>query len=187
MNANHYACELWSALSFPLSATEWGRGPGRGGALRVHGPNARRILEVKTCHGPPVENVNAAKLANYNRSGDNFPPGRRYHPLPGGEGRGEGERKSKQFMAREQVRREQHPFHPLSPWKPSSPRPSPPGAGGEGERIFCGVVTQGGARCARLPWAIILLPLRGVEAQRFSARNFISVPLYPFGFKTAAP
>src|SRR5713226_8286224 len=44
--------------------------------------------------------------------------------------------------------------------RPSSPHPSPPAAGGEGE-ICLGVGTQGGSRFARLPWAIILLPLRG--------------------------
>jgi prepilin-type N-terminal cleavage/methylation domain-containing protein/prepilin-type processing-associated H-X9-DG protein len=55
--------------------------------------------------------------------------------------------------------------------RPSSPRlrseapawqarPSPPSEGGEGEE-FEGVGTQGGTRGARLPWAIILLPLRG--------------------------
>src|SRR5438445_10237216 len=41
--------------------------------------------------------------------------------------------------------------------KPSSPRPSPPAAGGEGEDYW-GAVTQGSARYARLPWAIIFCP-----------------------------
>ena len=48
-------------------------------------------------HDPPVESAMPAQRGNYDESANMFPPGRRVHPLPGGEGRGEGERKSNQF------------------------------------------------------------------------------------------
>src|SRR5258706_8072577 len=50
-----------------------------------------------------------------------------------------------------------HPVREPSFVKPSSPRPSPPAAGGEGGGYW-DAVTQGGARDARLPWAIIFRP-----------------------------
>ncbi len=42
----------------------------------------------------PVEASNVRKHGNYNESVDRFPTSRRSLPLPRGEGRGEGERKS---------------------------------------------------------------------------------------------
>jgi hypothetical protein len=54
-----------------------------------------------------IENINSAKRGNYNQSVNVFQPGRRFLPLPGGEGWGEGERKSNKFMASERVQTEQ--------------------------------------------------------------------------------
>src|SRR5579859_4745701 len=66
--------------------------------------------------GWTVENANATKRGDYNQSANVIPPARRSHPLPGGEGRGEGERKSNQFMAREQVQTEQQILPARSSW-----------------------------------------------------------------------
>src|SRR5579859_1409211 len=40
--AQSFYLAIERAVSFPLSATEWGRGPGRGGPLQVHASNAQQ-------------------------------------------------------------------------------------------------------------------------------------------------
>jgi hypothetical protein len=81
-------------------------------ALRRLGPLSHRrsgpIPPFQSFPESPVENANPAKHANYSQSANIFPPARRFHALPGGEGRGG--RKSNQFITREQVRKEQEAF-----------------------------------------------------------------------------
>jgi hypothetical protein len=114
---------------------------------------------------------NIRQRGDCDRSADMFRPGSRSLPLPGGERRGEGERKCRAAQGRHS--------RPLLEVKAphESPIENPPLPGPllppreEREKIICGVASQGGARRARLPWAIIILPLRGVEAHGFNARG----------------